>query len=34
MKSKCCNAEVKWVKLVPYCTKCHKHCEIVEDENE
>jgi hypothetical protein len=29
MKSKCCHAEVKWIKLVPYCFRCHKPCEII-----
>jgi len=28
MKSECCNAEVKWVSLVPYCSKCRKYCKI------
>ena len=31
MKSKCCYAEVKWIKLIPYCSKCHKHCEVIEN---
>jgi len=31
MKSKCCNAEVRIIRLIQYCTKCHKGCEVIEN---
>jgi hypothetical protein len=33
MKSKCCNAEVKWIHFNTYCTKCRKFCESADKNN-
>ena len=34
MKSKCCNFQVKFKWLVPYCLKCKKKCELKSEDRE